>query len=129
MTWGAIEIIAAILLLFSVIKLIVLLIISPKAWFKFAKKIYNKPKTTSLIAFILGAIILYYLINSGITIIEIFAVMAFMTMVILIGIAPYGNKLISFFDKKGLKKILREMRFYTLIWVVLIIWAIIELFI
>ncbi len=124
MHFSAIENIALIIIAISVIKLIVLTI-DPKKWMNFAKSIYANPVRLKLIGTILAAVILYYLINAGITIIEIFAVMAFFASLIMIGFSNMGSELVKKFKIKNMWK---EYGYYTLLWVILLIWGIKELF-
>jgi len=116
---GALETIATIFVVLGVIKILYLLI-KPSAWMGFAKKIYARPLLTQVVFFILAAVIFYYLIQV-LNIVEIFAVMAFTSMLIGIGFASFGNKIIKNFK---LKTMWRDYWFYTLIWIVLMVWAI-----
>ena len=128
MTFTPVEIIALVIIIFSVIKMFVLLV-NPKAWMNFAKGIYAKPNVTSFGAFVLGAIVLYYLIQSGITIVEILAVTAFVSLLIMIGLAKEIGPLIKKYEamiKKG--NLWKEYWFYILIWVILLAWGAWELF-
>lgn len=128
MTFTPVEIIALVIIIFSVIKMFVLLV-NPKAWMNFAKGIYAKPNVTSFGAFVLGAIVLYYLIQSGITIVEILAVTAFVSLLIMIGLAKEIGPLIKKYEamiKKG--NLWKEYWFYILIWVILLAWGVWELF-
>jgi len=128
MTFTPVEIIALVIIIFSVIKMFVLLV-NPKSWMNFAKGIYAKPNVTSFGAFVLGAIVLYYLIQSGITIVEILAVTAFVSLLIMIGLAKEIGPLIKKYEamiKKG--NLWKEYWFYILIWVILLAWGVWELF-
>jgi len=128
MAFTAVETIALVLIVIAVIKIGVLLV-NPKSWMNFAKGVYSKPGVTSLGAFILAAIVLYYLIQSGISIVEILAVTAFVFLLILIGLAKEVGPLLKRYDamiKKG--NLWKEYWLYTLIWVILLIWGVKELF-
>jgi len=128
MAFTPVEIIALVIIIFSVIKMFVLLV-NPKSWMNFAKGIYAKPNVTSFGAFVLGAIVLYYLIQSGITIVEILAVTAFVSLLIMIGLAKEIGPLIKKYEamiKKG--NLWKEYWFYILIWVILLAWGVWELF-
>ena len=80
MTFGTLEILATILIVFSAIKLVVFLI-SPEAWLGFTRKIYIKPEVTSAVAFILAATVLYFLVRSGVTIVQILATTLFIALI------------------------------------------------
>ena len=128
MTFTPVETIALVLIVISVIKIVILLV-NPKSWMNFAKNFYSKPKAISVVAFILGAIVLYYLLQSGITFVEILAVTAFVSLLMLIGLAKEVGPLIKKYDsiiKKG--NLWKDYWLYTLIWVVLLIWGVKELF-
>ena len=130
MTFGftPVENIVFILIVISVIKIVILLV-NPKSWMNFVKNLYSKQKTISVVAFILGAIVLYYLLQSGITFVEILAVTAFVALLMLIGLAKEVGPLIKKYDsiiKKG--NLWKDYWFYTLIWVILLIFGARELF-
>ncbi len=127
MAFGTLEILAVILITISVIKLVVILI-SPQAWLGFARKIYIKPEVTSAVAFILAVTVLYFLISSGVTIVQILATTLFIVLIITIGIAKYGQNIINWADNQDFKAILKDQWFYTLIWVVLLGWGIKAIF-
>jgi len=126
MPFGTLEIIASIIIVLSVIKL-VFLFISPKSLYGFARKIYSHPNVMSISAVVLAAVVLYYLINAGITIVDIFAVMLFIVLIMVVGISKYANEMMDWVLKKDLKNILKEMWLYILIWIVLLVWGIIAI--
>ena len=95
----------------------------------FAKGIYSKPGLTSTVTLILAAIVLYYLLQSGLGIIDILAVTAFVVLLISIGLAKEIGPLMKRYDaiiKKG--NLWKDYWLYTLIWVILLVWGIKELF-
>jgi len=116
------EILATIIVVIAVIKLIAI-VINPKKWIDFSKALLGS-KLTRPLATVLAAIVLYYLIQAGITIIEIFAVMVFFALFIVIGIAPYMSKL---YKSIKIGDIWRTQWWYIILWLALMIWAIIEL--
>jgi len=125
---SALEVIALVVAVISVIKILVLLA-KPVAWMKIVKPIYVIPALTMVVALILAAITLYYLLQSGITMVQIFAVMAFVFLLTCMTVAvysrdflPVANKLLK--DRKFLKKAWLPI----LIWVALIILALGEIF-
>jgi hypothetical protein len=128
MVFTPVEIIALIIIAISVIKIAIILV-NPGAWMNFAKKIYVKPDITSIVALILGGVVLWYLLESGITIIEIFAVTAFVALLIMVGLAKEIEPLMKKYEgmvKKG--NLWKEYWLYTLIWAILLAWGIKELF-
>lgn len=123
-----IEIIALIIIIISAIKIIVILV-NPKSWADVVKKIWVNPMVTSIIALILAAIVLYYLVwIEGITIVQIFAVIAFVVLLMAVGIGTYAKEVISMSTRMLKKGVLKRAWFYTLIWIVLMVWAVKELF-
>ena len=127
MVFSTIEILALILIVFSIIKLVVILI-SPNAWFGFARKVYIKPEITSATATVLAAIVLYYLISSGVTITKVLATTLFIALLIVIGFAKYADQISDWAEKQDMQGILMKQWFYTLIWVALLLWGIQEIF-
>jgi hypothetical protein len=128
MAFTAVETIALVLIIFSAIKITVLLV-SPKSWMNFSKGVYAKPGVTSFAAFVLAAIVLYYLLQAGFGIIDILAVTAFVALLIMIGLAKEVKPLLKKYDamvRKG--NLWKEYWFYTLIWVALLVWGVKELF-
>jgi len=128
MAFTAIETIALVLIVVSVIKILVLLV-NPKSWMNFAKGVYKNPDAVKVVSFILAAIVLWYLVQSGITIVQILAVTVFVALLFLIGLATEFNAFVKKSEaliKRG--KLWQEYWFYTLIWIALLIWAIKELF-
>ncbi len=127
MKFGTLEILATILIAFSVIKMVVILI-SPQGWLNFARKIYIKPKITSAVASILAVTVLYFLTSSGITIVQILAITLFIALVLVIGIARYAEDFINWALKQDMHAMLKELWFYTLIWIALLGWGIQAIF-
>ncbi len=123
-----IEIIALILIIVSAIKIVVILV-NPKSWADIVKKLWANPIITSIISFILAAIVLYYLVwIEGITIVQILAVTAFVALLMAVGIGIYAKEVISMSTKMLKKGILKKAWLYTIIWILLLIWGAKELF-
>ena len=116
----AIDTLATIIIAFSIVKVLFILF-KPAKWFTFTKKIYQKTIVTQGVLLILGGYVLWILINNGITIIEIFAVMTFLALLFAFGLAPYAPKLLKIIKPKD---VLKENWFYTLIWILLLLWGI-----
>lgn len=122
-----IGIIALILILVSAIKIVVILV-NPKSWADVVKKIWANPMVMSIVSLILAAIVLYYLIQSGLTIVQILAVTAFVGLLMAVGIGIYANEVISMATKMLKKGLMKKAWLYTLIWIILLIWGAYELF-
>lgn len=123
-----IGIIALILIIVSAIKIIVILV-NPKSWADIVKKIWANPMVMSIVSLILAAIVLYYLIQSGLTIVQILAVTAFVGLLMAVGIGIYANEVISMATKMLKKGILKKAWLYTIIWIALLVWGAYELFV
>ena len=123
-----VEIIALVFVAFALIKLIVILI-NPMSWKPVVKGIYNKPIVTTVAGFVLGLIILRYLLEE-LTIVQIFASMTFMMALMMVQFAAFGGEIIEmsdrfFNDREMLKKIWLSLS----IWIVLMIWVLYEIFV
>ena len=128
MAFTPVETIALIIILVGAIKIVVLLV-NPKAWMNFAKSVYSKPSLTSLVALVLAAVVLWYLIQSGITIVEVLAVSAFVTLLIAVGLAKEVGPLMKKYEAMIKKdKLWKEYWLYALAWILLMAWGVKELF-
>jgi len=122
-----ITIFAGVLILLTCVKILVILI-KPQAWVKFTARLYSNPKITSIISLVLAMVVLYFLLASGLSIVQILAVTLFVALLILSGIAPYIKQLIPWIEKQDLRKIMKDTWLYSLVWIGLITWGAIELF-
>jgi hypothetical protein len=122
-----IEIFALIIALIAGIKILVILV-SPKTWLNsVVKPIYSKSTLMGVIAFILAAIVLYYLLQE-ITIIEIFAVMLFICLLAATGFSVYYKEVLGLAGKLVNKAVVKKSWFYIIIWIILIVWVLYSLF-
>jgi len=127
MGYTPVETIALILVVAVVIKLVVLFI-KPKSWMNFATKLWSNPSLTRVILLVLSAIVFYYLIQE-ITIVQILAIMAFVSLLIGIGFTNNIKSLISIYKKQKKKgNLLKEYWLLILIWIFLLAWGAKELF-
>ncbi|MEJ2115015.1 MAG: hypothetical protein P8X88_02970 [Gammaproteobacteria bacterium] len=122
MALDTLEILALILIVVSVLKLIIFLV-NPNYWYSFISSVYSKPAVASFIAFLLAMTVLYFLLISGVTIIEILAVCLFIALVIAIGLAKYADKLIVWVKEQDIIFVLKEVWLYTLVWLLLLAWG------
>ena len=128
MAFTSVEIIALILIAISAVKMLILLI-KPQAWMGFAKAIYKKPIVMKLVGVVLGGVILYYLIDSGMTIVQILATSAFVAMLFVVGLSEDAGTFIKKYQaqiKAG--KLWKKFWFYTLLWIALLVWGALVLF-
>ncbi len=127
MEFGTLEILALILIVLVAIKVAVVSI-NQNAWFGFVEKIYVLPQLMSVIGLILAALVLYFIINSGISIIEILAVCLFIALLILTGMANYAEEIIAWARQQDLVVLMKRLWLYTVAWILLIAWGIQALF-
>ena len=128
MAFSTIEILALILIIVSVIKIIMLLI-NPKGWFKFAKKFWGKKTgATKIITLILAVIVFYYLTLS-MSIVQILAVTLFVALLFAVGLAGRIDDLMKIYDKQIKSgNLWKENWLYVILWLILLVWGVIELF-
>ena len=128
MNFGIVEVLALILIAITAIKLLFFLV-NPQWWYSFIEKVYSNPPITSLITFVLAMVVLYFLVLSGISIVDILAVSLFIALLITIGLAKYTDKLIPWVREQNIVLVLKEIWLYTLVWLLLIAWGAGELLI
>ena len=124
MVFTPIEWIALILIVISAIKIIVILV-NPGAWnAKVVKKVWANPNLAMVVSLVLAAIVLYYLLQGGLTIVQILAVTLFVALLIGSGMAGYKNELIAMADKMLKdKSMIKKSWLYIVVWVILLAWG------
>ncbi len=127
MAFTPVEIIALMLIAITIIKLLVLST-NPKKWLSLVEGLYANANTTKVIALILAAIVFYYLLQE-ITIVQIFATMAFIFLIMAIKFASYKNDIIAL-ARKILNKegVIKKSGLLVVIWLLLMIWALYAIF-
>lgn len=128
MAFTSIETLALVILVLSLIKILVV-VRNPMTWFnKVVKPVYSNAFWLQTIGLILAIGSLYHLLQVF-SIVEIFAVMFFFAAITMMGVAPFNKELLKFativYKQKG---IIKRVWLSTLIWTVLILWALYELF-
>jgi hypothetical protein len=123
-----IELIAFILIAISLIKITVIAV-DPMIWYRnVVKVIFGNQRVTQVISLILAATVLYYLL-AELTIVQILAAVFFMVLIMVFGLVSFGVKLLSVYEELYQRKnILKRYWFYTVIWLVLLLWGLKELF-
>ena len=127
MQFTAIEILALILIVIVAIKVIIILI-NPNLWYRFVEKLYVVPQLISIVGLILSVLVLYFIINAGISIVEILAVCLFVALLMLTGLANYADDIIGWAKEQDVVFMVKRLWIYTLVWVLLIAWGIQALF-
>jgi len=126
MKLSAIEVLAGLLIVLACVKLMVVFV-DAKLWLRFVKRIYARPAITSLVALLLAAVVLYLLLRSGLTIVQVLAVTVFVALLLVVGIAPYARALFDWLETQSLPAMLRQQWLYIVIWVLLMAWGAIAL--
>lgn len=117
------EVLAGILILLSLVKTTMLLV-NPRAWIGFTKRIYVDPKVTSLVSLAVAGIVLYLLIRSGLDIVQILAVCLFLCLLIIPAVAPYAPRLYAWVETQDIGRLLKEQWLYVSVWIALLSWGI-----
>src|SRR3989344_5301471 len=114
---------ALILAAAALIKIIVILI-KPISWIKVVDTVYAIPMLTAFISLVLSAVVLFYLIEAGFGIVDIFAVMLFLGLLAAVGVSVYAKEFLPL-ARKMLKDrtFVKKSWLYIIIWIVLIIWV------
>ncbi len=121
------EIIALVLVIITFLKLLIISV-KQRAWYKFTKAIYSRPAALRWISLILAVIVGYYVIQE-LSITQIWAVIAFVVLLMTIGVAEYSTEMLELAEKIFRKKnVLKRARLAVAIWVVLGLWLLKELF-
>ena len=121
---GIIQTLATITIVIVAIKLL-LLILVPKHLMKSAKFYTKYSKITAAICLIGAAIVFYYLLIAGISVVEILAVALFISLLSGFALAGYAAPMIKEIKPKTL---LKENWLMVLIIVVLVLWGLKEIF-
>ena len=122
----SLEIIAALFALIGLIKIIVILI-NKKSWFSVTKSVYGNPAASSLIFFILALIVFYFLIQE-LTIIEIIAAAAFISLLMGLAFLQVSKDILTLGNKMLNKKFTGWQLFIMIVWLILLIWTIYSIF-
>ena len=126
MSLGIIEILALVLIAIALIKLVIF-IIKPEIWFDFIELLYRKPEFTSSIALLLAIVVLFFLLDSGMTIAQILATCLFVALLIMMGFASYSNEILSWARGQEPVYLIKKLWIYWLVWILLLGWGIASL--
>lgn len=103
-------------------KVIVLSIHTP-TWLHAAKALYANRGVAAIVFYVLAGLVLYGLLVSGLTILQILAVSLFVALLLLPGFSPYMGEVLHQLEDKTFGQIMREQWLYTLLWTVLLVWG------
>ena len=125
MVYSTIEWFALILAVIVLIKLTVISI-NLKSWMRFSKNLFAKPWLATSVSLVLALVVLYYLLVE-MTIVQIFAVMLFLSLIMTAGMAHFAKDLHKTLGKNIQEKI-KDSWLSLIIWFILSIWVLIQLF-
>jgi|SRR3989344_7237288 len=125
MAFTPLEIIAFVFALLVIIK-IIFIIINKQAWYKsVAKPIYDNIKASGFIFTILAVIIFYFLIRE-LTITQIFAALAFSSLLIALGLLQWKD-IGSLVKKAYSQKFNIWTWLYIIVFLILVLWVLYEI--
>ena len=111
------QIFALIIILFSVVKVFVL-IIKPKVWIEFVEWVYSGNVISMIIFVILSIFVLFKLQSLGVTFTQILAVTLFIALVSGVSLSIYAKEFMPF-----AKKLVKDKKFWRKAWVPTVIWG------
>jgi len=117
-----VDLFAALLILLAIVKVIVLSVYTP-TWLRAAKALYANRTVAEIVFYVLAGLVLYGLLESGLTIVQILAVSLFVALLLLPGFAPYMGELLHTLEGKTFGQIMREQWLYTVVWMILVGWG------
>jgi hypothetical protein len=127
MPFTAIEIIAATLAILGIIELIFILIAKQGYLDNVIKPALNNINVISFILIIIGIVIFYFLIQE-LTIVQIYAVVAFSAILMGVMLFQYSNDLMPLVERVYKENFSGLMWIYIIIWLVLSLWVIYVIF-
>ena len=127
MAFNAIEIIALVFVLAGLVKIFIILV-KRNSWASFVKSIYSKPNVLMLVELVLAGIVLYYLSQSGLTIVQIMACVVLGALLTGMTFAAYGKELISPMIKLLKTNAWKKAWIPILVWIILMVWTLGKLF-
>jgi len=121
-----VEILALLFVLLILVKLIVIAV-KPEAWMNLSNKLFDGTLTTVVALFLL--VVVGFLLLQELTIVQLFASMAFFALLVLIGVVPFREEVSAFAHKlyKG-ENLLKRTMISVVIWVALSLWVLYSLF-
>ncbi|MDI6655402.1 MAG: hypothetical protein QME59_05890, partial [Candidatus Hydrothermarchaeota archaeon] len=92
------------------------------------KTVYGNPILTTIISLVLAVVVLNYLLVE-LTIVQIFAVMLFLSLLMAIAAAPYSKDIMEWANKLSEDRgVLKKAWLAIIVWVILIVWVLYTLF-
>lgn len=121
-----IELFAWIVVIFSLIKLLVILK-NPNKWLKVAEFVWKNPMVIRIVSPVLAIIVLFNILQQ-ISIVQLFSVLLFLILMCAASMAAYSGDFLLF-ARKVLKRndLIKKSWLPVLIWLLLSLWVLIEL--
>lgn len=126
MSFSTLEILAGLMIVLTTIKIIILYI-KPEIWMKGVKRMFVSPQVSAWIALLLAGVVLFFLLSAGIRLVDILVVTLFIGLIMMAGLAPFAHDLLTWVNKQDLRMLLNKMWLYTLVWVLLLMGAVVEI--
>ncbi|AOY90924.1 hypothetical protein BKK79_03170 [Cupriavidus sp. USMAA2-4] len=117
------RLLAAVLIALAVLKLCAVLL-APQGWLHAMRRLYARPALLAALAYVLAALVLYALLASGLSIVQILAVCLFMALLTMAGMVPLAPRLLEAMAEPGaLRRMMRAQWLYVLVWLALLAWG------
>ena len=123
---NAVEIIALVVAIVILLKVLMLLVIKPKNMLNGLEKVY-KQRTLLSVVFLAVIVVTTYFLLQHLTIVEILAASMFGVFLVGLALIQYPKRMINFF--KQVLKNKEKMWLSWILWVVVAVWVLIELFV
>ncbi|MGM0381059.1 MAG: hypothetical protein ACQEP7_03655 [bacterium] len=125
---SVLEIIALFLIGVGLLELLICLF-DPKLLLKIARPLYTRPALAQFFYLVVGSVVLYFLIQSGLTIVEVMATVLFAGCVMGLALAPIGRELLDVFSKQIFEgRFWKDYALAWIVWIALIIWTLLQIF-
>lgn len=114
---------------FAILVLVKLIFITfnPKAWFKFAKKIYGAPTVTFIVILILAAVLFYYLwLELGILMLMAGVILG--SLLTALSLMLWSKETMALATKIYQGSVFKKGWFLILLWLALMVWVLVVLF-
>jgi hypothetical protein len=125
MVFSTIEWFALVLAVLTIVKLLVISI-NAKSWMSFSKSLFVKPWLATTVSLVLALVVLYYLL-AELTIVQIFATMLFLSLLMTASLAHFYKDLHKTVNK-NIKGKIKDMWLSIIIWMILSVWVLFSLF-
>ena len=128
MVFTSVEIFALIFAALVIIKLAVVSV-KPMAWWKIVKPLYKNGTVLFLVELVLAGIVLFYLMQSGLSITQIVAVILLGALLTGMSFAIYSKETSSWAGSLlKTKNLMKKAWLVMIIWLALAVWVLLEIF-